>query len=170
MNTLSCSSTERHPNALWFDFDWSSLIDVSPGSHLITSRNGYIHHGIYLGEQQVIHYAGMCSGFDIGPIEIIHLTHFANGRQVRVRRHMQAGFKPDVVLERALSRLGETRYRLLTNNCEHFCYWSLFGKSESPQVQDVLSHPSKAIKLIMRSWPIVMALYLPAFRKFFALN
>jgi hypothetical protein len=165
MNTFGCSSPRRYPNALWYDFDWSSLIDVSPGSHVITSRNGYVHHGIYLGEQHVIHYAGLCGGFETGPIEIIPLTRFANGRQVSVRRHLQAGFKPELVLARALSRVGEARYRLLTNNCEHFCYWSLFGKSESPQVRDVLSHPLNAIKLMVRYWPMVVSIYLPVFRK-----
>ncbi|EJN23320.1 NC domain-containing protein [Pseudomonas sp. GM78] len=167
MNTVSGSSHGRYPDALWHDDDWSSLIDVAPGSHLITARNGYVHHGIYLGERQVIHYAGMCGGFETGPIEIIQLTGFANGRQVRVRRQMQPGFKPERVLQRALSRVGERRYRLLTNNCEHFCYWSLFGKSESPQVREVLSHPSTAMKWVVQYWPMVAPIYLPVLRSFF---
>jgi hypothetical protein len=29
------------------------------------------------------------------------------------------------------SRLGERRYRILTNNCEHFCEWCLNGASRS---------------------------------------
>jgi hypothetical protein len=32
--------------------------------------------------------------------------------------------------ERARSRLGESRYRLLTNNCEHFCSWALRDECE----------------------------------------
>lgn len=170
MKTFISFYPGRYPNPLWDDLDWSSLISVSPGSHLITSRNGYVHHGIYLGEQQVIHYAGMCGGFETGPIEIIHLSRFANGRQVRVRRHSQACFKPEVVLERALSRVGESRYRLLTNNCEHFCYWCLFGKHESPQVRDALAHPVKAIKLMALHWPMLASLYFPVIRKRIALN
>ncbi|MFJ7795706.1 lecithin retinol acyltransferase family protein [Pseudomonas sp. NPDC096950] len=170
MNTFRCSSPGRYPDARWYDFDWSLLVDVSPGSHLITSRNGYVHHGIYLGEQQVIHYAGMCGGFETGPIEIIPLSRFANGRQVRIRRHMQACFKPQLVLERALSRVGESRYRLLTNNCEHFCYWCLFGKHQSPQVREVLSHPLKAMKLMALHWPMFVSLHLPVLSKLFAFN
>jgi hypothetical protein len=42
-------------------------------------------------------------------------------------------------VSRARSRLGENRYRLLTNNCEHFSEWSRFGTSRSPQVERLLS-------------------------------
>lgn len=31
------------------------------------------------------------------------------------------------------SRLGETRYQLFTNNCEHFSEWAQFGQSRSDQ-------------------------------------
>ncbi|MBZ9785682.1 lecithin retinol acyltransferase family protein [Pseudomonas sp. REP124] len=143
-------NTFLHTASPWVDLNGSSLVDAAPGSHLITSRNGYTHHGIYLGEGKVIHYAGMCGGFQTGPIEIISLSRFANGRQVSVRSHAKAGFAAAQVLERALSRVGEARYRLLTNNCEHFCYWCLFGKSQSPQVREGLRHPLKALKLLMQ--------------------
>lgn len=41
-------------------------------------------------------------------------------------------------VERALSRVGEDRYDLLFNNCEHFAIWCKTGVSESYQVQRVL--------------------------------
>ena len=28
------------------------------GDHLVTPRTGYTHHGLYMGNQQVIHYEG----------------------------------------------------------------------------------------------------------------
>jgi Lecithin retinol acyltransferase len=38
-------------------------------------------------------------------------------------------------VRRARSRIGEDDYRLLTNNCEHFCNWCLCGVSRSAQVE-----------------------------------
>src|SRR5438445_1741992 len=31
-----------------------------PGAHLVTLRCGYCHHGIYVGDRKVVHYAGYC--------------------------------------------------------------------------------------------------------------
>ena len=41
---------------------------------------------------------------------------------------------PEKVLELASARLGETKYNLLTDNCEHFCTECKIGKSISVQV------------------------------------
>jgi hypothetical protein len=45
------------------------------------------------------------------------------------------------VVERARSRLGECRYRLLTNNCEHFCSWALRDESRSKQIECLSALP-----------------------------
>ena len=29
------------------------------GSHLVTPRRGYLHHGIYVGARKVVHYSGL---------------------------------------------------------------------------------------------------------------
>ena len=39
------------------------------------------------------------------------------------------------MIERARSRLGENRFRILTNNCEHFCAWVLRDERYSHQVE-----------------------------------
>ena len=41
------------------------------------------------------------------------------------------------VVRRARLRLGENRYHLLTNNCEHFCEWCIRGESRSLQVDEL---------------------------------
>lgn len=43
-------------------------------------------------------------------------------------------YTPEETVARAKSRLGETSYNLLTNNCEHFVIWCKTGVSESMQV------------------------------------
>lgn len=43
-------------------------------------------------------------------------------------------YTPEETVARARSRLGETSYNLLTNNCEHFAIWCKTGVSESMQI------------------------------------
>jgi hypothetical protein len=94
----------------------------------------YQHHGIDVGDGSVIHYRK--------PSEIIEQTPwetFSKGDQVYVRQYPEGFFfMPDVVIKRAISRLGENKYNLLFNNCEHFATWCKTGISESKQVIDFL--------------------------------
>jgi hypothetical protein len=59
------------------------------------------------------------------------------------------------VVERARSRLGERSYRLLTNNCEHFCGWALRDENRSSQVDRLVVAPRvlcHAICKALREW------------------
>ncbi|MDE5831871.1 MAG: lecithin retinol acyltransferase family protein [Desulfovibrio sp.] len=47
-------------------------------------------------------------------------------------------YTPEETISRARSRLGENRYNLLFNNCEHFAIWCKTGVSESWQVNALL--------------------------------
>jgi hypothetical protein len=123
-------------------------------SHLITPRALYTHHGIYAGNGHVIHYSGLAYGWRRGAVEDVPLERFAHGHGIRVRREPRR-FDAGTVLERARSRLGERSYRILTNNCEHFCAWALRDESRSSQVERFLSAPrvvSEAIVQALRSW------------------
>lgn len=42
-------------------------------------------------------------------------------------------------IARALSRLGESQYNLVTNNCEHFAIWCKTGMGQSYQVKNVIN-------------------------------
>ena len=103
-------------------------------AHLVTPRTLHSHHGKYVGRGRVIHYAGLAYGLCGGPVEDVSLERFARGRGIRIRPEASR-FDSRKVVERAQSRLGERRYRLLTNNCEHFCAWVLRGESCSTQVE-----------------------------------
>ena len=109
------------------------------GSHLVTPRRGYLHHGIYVGDGKVVHYAGLACGLHRGPVEEVPLDRFAQGRPVWVKSHAPSNFECQDVIERARSRVGENCYRLLTNNCEHFCEWCLSGEPRSYQVEALLA-------------------------------
>jgi len=123
------------------------------GAHLVTQRRGYEHHGIYVGNGKVVHYAGF-AGSDRGPahrgpVEEVTLAYFAAGHTVAVRPNPFPKYDADEAVRRARSRLGENRYRLLTNNCEHFCAWCLLGESRSEQVQTCLTHPRAGLHALV---------------------
>jgi len=109
------------------------------GAHLVTPRRGYSHHGIYVGRGRVVHYAGWSRAqFTRRPVEEVSLDQFVDGRGVRALPGSGARFSPPEVVARARSRLGEDRYRLASNNCEHFCHWCLTGEPRSAQVDRLI--------------------------------
>ncbi len=123
--------------------------EIPPGAHLKTDRRGYVHHGIYVGNGEVVHYVGFKGFLRCGPVEKTTLAGFANGFGFRVESGTQARNIQTEVVRRATARLGEDDYRLLTNNCEHFCTWCLSGESRSEQVEALLSHPWRALLAIV---------------------
>ncbi|MBN3788842.1 lecithin retinol acyltransferase family protein [Burkholderia sp. Ac-20353] len=120
------------------------------GAHLVSDRNGYSHHGIYVGDGRVVHYAGLCASLHRGPIEEVTLERFAAGHSVRIVPHPYAAYAGRTAVLRARSRLGENRYRLLTNNCEHFCTWCVEGTGHSEQVRTCVMHPRTALRFAIR--------------------
>src|SRR5262245_37337877 len=104
-------------------------IDWPLGAHLVSPRRGYLHHGIYAGSGRVIHYAGFNRAFRRGPVEEVALAKFTGGRSVQVLPRPTPRFSGDSVVARARERLGENRYRVWSNNCEHFVEWCLSGTS-----------------------------------------
>lgn len=114
---------------------------IAVGAHLISEREGYTHHGIYAGDGRVIHYGGFHRLGKRRPVEYIALHRFAGQRGVTVCLESNAAYTGQAALERAKSRLGEDRYRLLTNNCEHFCTWCVSGVERSDQVRRCLTRP-----------------------------
>jgi Lecithin retinol acyltransferase len=136
-------------------------VDPPLGAHLVTPRRGYTHHGIYVGAGQVVHYGGLAHGFRRGPVEEIPLSHFARGRSVWVRPRVGQCFDCHEVVSRARSRIGENRYRLFTNNCEHFCEWCVYGRNRSLQASACLALPQQVLQwvagcvthVLSPSWP-----------------
>ena len=122
------------------------------GSHLATTRRGYCHHGVYVGKGRVVHYSGFSGGFwQCGPVEEVSWSRFTIGHPVRIVEHSTSAYPPDEIVRRARSRLGENDYRLLTNNCEHFCNWCLSGVIHSAQVQRPLRLPFRVLNALFQA-------------------
>lgn len=91
----------------------------------------YEHYGIDCGDGTIIHYS------KAGEAEIARTSQaaFAQGGAIYTKNPATA-FIPDVVIERAESRLGERRYDLFFNNCEHFADWCKTGRGECSQLEN----------------------------------
>jgi len=134
---------------------------MARGDHIYVHCTGYSHHGIDLGDGNVIH-------FDYHPwqalsrklakapdpeIREVSVEKFSQGRPVIVRRYSETA-DADTVIKRARSRVGEAGYHLFENNCEHFAVWCKTGKSQSTQVDDFVD----AAKPFSKSLPAAAVL------------
>jgi hypothetical protein len=126
------------------------------GSHLISPRRFYIHHGIHLGGGRVAHYAGYSGSIKPGPIEVTDLESFAGGRPVWILQE-RSEYSSAEIVSRARSRVGERHYRIFSNNCEHFCSWCTRGKSYSVQVEALLRSPRGFFSMISALQPRFIA-------------
>jgi hypothetical protein len=117
------------------------------GTHLTSQRRAYVHHGIYAGAGRVIHYAGFHRAFRRGPVEETSVELFARGRGVQALPASAVQFGGAEAVARARARLGENRYRVWSNNCEHFVHWCLSGTSRSTQVERL----TRRLRVLM-SW------------------
>lgn len=100
------------------------------GTHLVAHRLMYLHHGIYVGQGQVIE-----NILDDGIVKV-SLQDFAEGQRLGVIEHPHRRFSPEQSARRAESQLGESSYNLLFRNCEHFVNWCIEGVAQSSQVRD----------------------------------
>ena len=105
-----------------------------PGARLIIRRRAYFHHGIYVGNGRVIHYAGWFHSAR-GLVEEVTLEQFTEGRAYSIGRAPADRHRGAQIVLRARARLGERSYDLLRNNCEHFCNWCQLGECRSEQVE-----------------------------------
>lgn len=103
-----------------------------PGTHLMVNLRWYQHHGISLGDGRVVHFGRGVFDMVNACIEVVSEDVFSAGKQIKVVES-PAKFEPDVIVRRALDRVGERDYELFENNCEHFVGWCRTGKIASRQ-------------------------------------
>lgn len=151
------SSQSRTANAVPAQCRLDARAEPPLGAHLVTPRRGYSHHGIYVGDGKVVHYAGLAVSLRRGPVEEVSIMCFAAGYEVLIAPSADPVYERHEAVRRARSRLGENRYRLLTNNCEHFCAWCLYGESRSEQVLACFIDPRAAFRTALRFFTAFVA-------------
>jgi len=118
---------------------------LKPGDIILSDRVFYKHYGVYAGKGRVIHYASSKGDFGLySCVRETSVEQFANGRECRIvpfegNNYKTGHFSREETVRRACSRLGEKRYNLVFNNCEHFALWCKTGKNRSAQVEKAFS-------------------------------
>lgn len=104
--------------------------DLNKADHIFIDRIAFTHHGIYIGNGQVIHYARLYDEYI--SIQCCSLEEFADEQTVYKLNRDQSPirFSADEAVRRATSRLGESDYNLIWNNCENFVRWCRFGSDK----------------------------------------
>jgi hypothetical protein len=105
---------------------------LASADHLKVPRQHglFVHHGIDLGDGTVAHY------LEGRQILRSNLQDFSLGQPVSTVPYPPGSCSPPgVSVHRALGRLGEQRYNLIFNNCEHFAHWCKTGRHRSAQVE-----------------------------------
>ena len=126
------------------------------GDHIRVCRGYYYHHGIYVSDDYVIHFASKENVDRIDPkdakIIITSLSEFLKDGILEVRvfnsEELSKKRSPSDIVNYAFmqvdKRLGT--YNLISNNCEHFANECVFGQAVSEQVEDVFSKIFGGIK------------------------
>lgn len=107
---------------------------MTRGDHIYVNCIGYTHHGIDYGDGTVIHHPGGIDQKIQATISRTSMFAFAGGKIVFVKEYGKCDL-PDIVIERAKSKLGKSGYDLFNNNCEHFATWCKTGIDKSEQVE-----------------------------------
>lgn len=106
----------------------------------------YIHYGIYVGNNRVVHFSGPVGDDLLNPensqIRNTSLEDFLRGDPLRIQviDEMRRKYSPQEVAKRALSCVGQAevvggKYNFMLNNCEHFATWCVYGRGESHQIR-----------------------------------
>lgn len=131
-----------------------SQMDLTDPEHVFIWRVfcgvPYQHHGIDLGDGTVVHFGEPQSVsevrngvFTTEHFRIHRISREAFIQSATVQCAQQGGvyvvkhrsrLQAEAIRERALERIGQGEYALLTNNCEHFATWCVTGESDSRQV------------------------------------
>ncbi len=113
---------------------------MAKADHLRVFRGPYWHHGIDIGDDSVVHYRGVISEKENAKVIKTSLEDFLLGAKLEiVEYNLDQCYPPEAVVSRALSKLGETKYSLVSNNCEHFARWCKTGEKKSEQVKDTVA-------------------------------
>ena len=131
------------------------LLDLYPGAHIRVKCDFYYHHGIYIGNDEVVQFG---RGFEVykNPSEIKVLRSSiedfcGDATFVEVYKFSKQELKekrPDsLIVESAIACVGEGGYNILHNNCEHFANKCVFGVNKSSQIDEIYENVSKMLKL-----------------------
>ena len=113
---------------------------LQPGDHIRVKRKRrfYTHHGIYMGDGEVVHVIGSVREKIDPEVRKTDLAGFLKGGKLKRRTYKERlpAFETIRIAERHIS---DKSYSMIWNNCEHFATYCVTGKKKSRQVNGTLS-------------------------------
>ncbi|MBZ4202240.1 MAG: lecithin retinol acyltransferase family protein [Methylovulum sp.] len=98
------------------------------GSHIFTVTTDTIAHGIYLGDNCVLHYPTPEHASNQTWLQRSSLEAFVNNKQVGVRHYKKPMYTGKAVIKRLHSKLAKNKYTHYGYHCEQFCAWAITGQ------------------------------------------
>ncbi|MCE5221191.1 MAG: lecithin retinol acyltransferase family protein [Clostridium sp.] len=119
----------------------------SKGEHIKVDRGLYTHHGVYISNDEVIHFTGSeeDSVLDWSKPEVIKtdISYFLKDGELEVKEYtddeLQDLYPVEHIVAYARACLGDKGYNLVFNNCEHFANVCTLGRFRSGQVEKVFN-------------------------------
>lgn len=113
---------------------------------------GFWHHGILCPDGYVIHFTDPQDEFNKGRAVILRskLSEFIgpNSNDVYDVHYEpeEIKFSQEEIVQRAQSRMHQSGYNLLFNNCESFAQWCITGSEKSAQIDNYIRGVSRGVK------------------------
>ncbi|WP_421232932.1 hypothetical protein [Aeromonas jandaei] len=101
------------------------------GDHLVTPQFESLHHGIFVGHDQVIHCLPTPAGDQLA---LTSLAEFSQHNAIEVRPHVQRLFCREESLTRAYARLSEGEQGQPFATSEQFVTWCIEGVQHPPKL------------------------------------
>ena len=120
------------------------------GDIVAVQRNHCVHYVVNVGDNCVIHRTNpnvdRVDGAKVDGRALIVKEAFSSYARAgetwwvhNMFDHAWPSLPPAVIVARAHSKLGETGYSIVSENCEHFATWCRYDKAVSAQVDNALS-------------------------------
>lgn len=131
------------------------LKDLYPGAHIRVKFDHFYHHGIYIGDDEVIQF-GLPYDIHNDPTKIkvlkSSLAEFCGNENafievyVFTKKELKEKKKDEEIVLNAINSIGESGYSIIHNNCEHFANRCIFGIAKSSQIDDIYEQVSKMLE------------------------
>ena len=130
------------------------LVDLYPGAHIRCKVGNFYHHGIYIGNDEVVQFG---LPFDIAKdasdIKVLRspISEFCSPNSfIEVycysKKELKQKFSDEEIIANALSHIGDAGYSIIKNNCEHFANLCIFGKKSSDQIDEAYKDVEELFK------------------------
>jgi hypothetical protein len=114
------------------------------GDHIRVNRGIYNHHGIFVANDEVIHFASINDDNILrtdNKVIKASINDFLRNGKVEVKIYTDDEkldlYPTDAIVNWARSCLNDQDYNLIFNNCEHFANWCTLARFRSYQVENL---------------------------------